>query len=49
MDDILCCLSMEPARGADLVRLLRFYCYGMNTVLLRKSLMVDVCCGMTQQ
>ena len=40
---ILCCLSMGPEGGADLVRLIGFYGYGMNTVLLRKSPMVDVC------
>ena len=40
---ILCCLSMGPEGGADLVRLLGYCGYGMNSVLLRKSLMVDVC------
>ena len=39
----LCCLSMGPEGGADLVRLLGFYGYGMNMVPLRKSPMVDVC------
>ena len=40
---ILCCLSMGPEGGADLVRLLGSCGYGMNTVSLRKSPMVDVC------
>ena len=40
---ILCCLSMGPEPRADLVRLLGYCGYGMNTVPLRKSLMVDVC------
>ena len=43
------CLSMGPEGGADLVRLLGFYGYGMNTVPLRKSPTVDVCWGMPQQ
>ena len=34
---ILCCLSMGPEGGADLVRLLGFNGYGMNTVLLETS------------
>ena len=34
---------MVPEGGADLVRLLGYCGYGMNTVLLRKSLKVDVC------
>ena len=38
---ILCCLSMGPEGRADLVRLLGFHGYGMNTVPLRKSPMVD--------
>ena len=46
---ILCCLSMGPERRVDLVRLRGFCSYGMNTVFLRKSLMVDVCWGMRQQ
>ena len=40
---IFCCLSMGPEAGADLVRLLGYCGYGMNTDLLRKSLMVDAC------
>ena len=37
-------LSFDGARsGADLVRLLGYCGYGMNMVLLRKSLVVDVC------
>ena len=40
---MLCCLSMGPEGRADLVRLLGFNGYGMNTVLLRKSPTVDVC------
>ena len=35
---MLCCLSMGPEGGADLVRLLGYCGYGMNMVLLRKSL-----------
>ena len=46
---ILCCLSMVPEGRVDLVRLLEFCGYGMNTVSLRKSPMVDVCWGMPQQ
>ena len=40
---ILCCLLMEPEGRADLVRLLGYCGYAMSTVLLRKSLIVDVC------
>ena len=40
---IFCCLWMGPEGGADSVRLLGYCGYGMNTDLLRKSLMVDVC------
>ena len=40
---IMCCLSMVPEGGVGLVRLLGFYGYGINTVFLRKSPMVDVC------
>ena len=37
-------LSFDGPEGrADLVRLLGYYVYGMNTVFLRKSPMVDVC------
>ena len=37
-------LSLDEARRAsDLVRLLGYCGYGMNTDLLRKSLVVDVC------
>ena len=40
---ILCCLSMGPEGRVGSVRLLGFYGYGMNTVSLIKSPMVDVC------
>ena len=40
---ILCCLSMGPEGRVDLVWLLGFFGYRMNTVPLRKSPMVDVC------
>ena len=40
---ILCCLSMVPEERVGLVRLLGFCGYGMNTVLVRKFLVVDVC------
>ena len=37
-------LSCDGARrGADLVRLLGYRGHGVSTVLLRKSLVVDVC------
>ena len=43
-------LSFDGPEGrADLVRLLGYCGYGMNTDLLRKSLMVDVCRGMPQR
>ena len=38
---IMCCLLMGPEGGADLVRLLGYCGYGMNTALLRKSPMVE--------
>ena len=43
---IVLSLDGRPEGGADLVLLLGFSGYGMNTVLLRKSLVVDVCWGM---
>ena len=47
--NILCCVLMGPEGRVDLVRLRGFCGYGMNTVFLRRSPMVDVCCGMPQQ
>ena len=40
-----CCVVFrwEPEGRAGLVRLLEFYGYGMETLLLSKSPMVDVC------
>ena len=40
---ILCCHSMVPEGRADLVRLLGYCAYRMNSFFLRKSPMVDVC------